>query len=94
VLTAFQNVADTLHALALDADALAAAEATRDAARQTYAIAQRQHADGEIATLALLNAEQALRSAEQSAITAETQRLADTAALYQALGGGWSEKKG
>lgn len=90
VLTAFQNVADTLHALALDADALAAAEATRDAARQTYAIAQRQHADGEIATLALLNAEQALRSAEQSAITAETQRLTDTAALYQALGGGWS----
>ena len=94
VLTAFQNVADTLQALALDADALTAAQAAREAARQTYAIAQRQHADGEIATYALLNAEQSWRTAEQAAITAEAQRLADTAALYQALGGDWSEKKG
>lgn len=89
VLTAFQNVADTLHALQIDADGLAAAEAARQSAEASLTIARRQTADGAASFLNVLAGEQALRQAEQGAITAEAQRLVDTAALYQALGGGW-----
>ncbi len=89
VLTAFQNVADTLHALREDADALAAAEAARHSAEASYAVAQRQHDMGEASLVAVIITEQALHAARQTATQAQAQRLSDTAALYQALGGGW-----
>ncbi len=89
VLTAFQNVADTLHALQLDADALAAAQAASHSAEASLAVSQRQYARGQVAFVNVLTAEQALRQADQMLVQAEAGRFADTAALYQALGGDW-----
>jgi NodT family efflux transporter outer membrane factor (OMF) lipoprotein len=89
VLTAFQNVADTLTALEQDADALTAAAAAADAAKVTLDLAQRQLQDGYAGYLALLSAEQAYQQARISLVQAQANRFADTAALFQALGGGW-----
>ncbi len=89
VLTAFQNVADTLVALEQDADALKSAAAASDAAKVSLDLSQRQLQDGYINTLALLAAEQAYQQAQINLVQAEATRYADTAALYLALGGGW-----
>lgn len=89
VLGAFQNVADTLAALQQDADALNAAAAAERAARTTLDLSQRQLRDGYIDTLALLNAEQSYQQTRIALVQAQADRYADTAALFQALGGGW-----
>jgi NodT family efflux transporter outer membrane factor (OMF) lipoprotein len=89
VLTAFQNVADTLHALEQDADGLKAAVAARDAAKVTLDLTTRQMQVGYVSYLALLNAEQSYQQAVINLIQAQSNRYADTAALFQALGGGW-----
>ena len=89
VLTAFQNVADTLHALDQDADALKAAAAAKDAAGITLELAKKQYGSGYLSYLALLSAEQAYQQALISLVQAQANRYADSAALFQALGGGW-----
>jgi NodT family efflux transporter outer membrane factor (OMF) lipoprotein len=92
VVTAFQNVADTLNALQRDADALNTTAAAADAAKVTVALTRRQvemGGGGETSQLALLNAEQAYQQALLNLIQARANRYADTAALFQALGGGW-----
>jgi NodT family efflux transporter outer membrane factor (OMF) lipoprotein len=89
VLTAFQNVADTLTALEQDADGVKAATAAAGAAQITLDLAQRQWKSGYAGYLALLSAEQAFQQAELSLVQAQASRYADTAALFQALGGGW-----
>ncbi|MDE2305783.1 MAG: efflux transporter outer membrane subunit [Gammaproteobacteria bacterium] len=89
VLAAFQNVADTLAALAQDARGLQAAVKADDAAKLTLTLSQRQARDGYASDLSLLNAEQAYQQAAINLIQAQANRYADTAALYQALGGGW-----
>jgi outer membrane protein TolC len=89
VLNAFQNVADTLTALEQDAEALKAAAAAADAAKVTLDLAQRQLQDGYAGYLALLNAEQNYQQGLINLVQAQANRYADTAALFQALGGGW-----
>jgi NodT family efflux transporter outer membrane factor (OMF) lipoprotein len=89
VLTACENVADTLAALAQDAEELKAAAAAADAAKVTLDLAHRQWQDGYADYLALLSAEQAYQQARVSLVQAQASRYADTAALFQALGGGW-----
>ncbi len=89
VLTAFQNVADALRALQSDADAVNAAAAAERAAGRSLEIARKQMQLGEVAYLALLNAQNAYAQAQLSQVQAIAIRLADTAALFQALGGGW-----
>ena len=89
VITAFQNVADTLEALKSDADALAASVRAEDAAKISLDIAKRQLALGAINYLALLNAEQTYQQTVVNRVQAQAARFGDTAALYQALGGGW-----
>jgi NodT family efflux transporter outer membrane factor (OMF) lipoprotein len=89
VLTAFQNVADTLVALQQDADALNAAALADNAAKVTLDLAQRQVRDGYAGGLALLSAQQAYQQAHIGLLQAQANRYADTAALFQALGGGW-----
>jgi len=89
VLLACQNVADTLRALQADADALkAAAEADR-AARDSFELARQQNQLGTLSLVALLNAEQTYQQAELALVQAQANRYADTAGLFQALGGGW-----
>jgi NodT family efflux transporter outer membrane factor (OMF) lipoprotein len=89
VLTAFQNVADTLTALQQDAEGLKAAANAADDAQETLDLSQRQWRDGYISYLALLSAEQAYQQTQINLVQAQANRYADTAALFQALGGGW-----
>jgi NodT family efflux transporter outer membrane factor (OMF) lipoprotein len=89
VIGAFQNVADVLRALQSDADALRAAVTTEQAAAQTLEIARGQLKLGSIAYLSVLNAEQTYQTARLALVQAQATRLSDTAALFQALGGGW-----
>jgi NodT family efflux transporter outer membrane factor (OMF) lipoprotein len=89
VLTAFQNVADTLNALEQDADGLNVAAAARDAAKVTLDLSRQQWQTGYASYLSLLSAEQAYNQAVINLIQAQANRYADTAALFQALGGGW-----
>jgi NodT family efflux transporter outer membrane factor (OMF) lipoprotein len=89
VLTAFQNVADTLAALQHDAETLKATAAAADAAKTSLDLSRLQYKDGYAAYLSVLNAAQAYQQARLSLIQAEADRFTDTAALFQALGGGW-----
>ena len=89
VIQACQNVADTLRALKSDADALKAGAAAEAAAKASYDLAERQFKLGAISFVTLLNAEQAYRQAEIAFVQVRANRLADTAGLFQALGGGW-----
>ena len=89
VLAAFQNVADTLTALQQDAEGLRAAAAAADAAKRTLDLSQRQLTAGYANYLSLLNAQQTYQQARINLVQAQANRYADTAALFQALGGGW-----
>ena len=89
VLTAFQNVADTLTALQQDAEAVKAAAGAADSAKVSLDLTQRQWQSGYAGYLALLSAQQTYQQGRISLIQAQANRFADTAALFQALGGGW-----
>ena len=89
VLGAVQNVADTLTALQQDAEGLKAAAAAEDSAKVTLDLSQRQYKDGYADYVSLLSAEQAYQQARINLVLAQADRYADTAALFQALGGGW-----
>ena len=87
VVAAFQNVADCLHALQQDEETLRATSAASQASRRSLELARRQHELGDLSTLALLGYEQNEQLATLALVQAHASRLADTAALYQALGG-------
>lgn len=89
VLTAFQNVSDSLRALSIDADALKAQVAAEQAARKSYAIAKRQLKLGGISYPALLQSELSYEQTRTALAQARAARYSDTVALFQALGGGW-----
>ena len=89
VIKAFQNVADALRALQFDADTLHEQAAAEKAASDSLALARVQYQAGAISYLTLLNADRTWQQARISLVQAEAARFADTAALFQALGGGW-----
>ena len=89
VIAAFQNVADALHAIVSDADALLTARHAEQAARRSFDIVRKQLALGDVGSLAVVNAEQTWMQARLNTIGAQANRLNDSAALLQALGGGW-----
>ncbi len=89
VLTAYQNVADTLHAMLADADGLAAALRAAQAAKLSSELTQQRMQNGYTDYLTVLAAEMAYQEALLNLVQAQATRFGDTAALYQALGGGW-----
>jgi NodT family efflux transporter outer membrane factor (OMF) lipoprotein len=89
VLTAFQNVADALRALQLDAATLRAQRTALRAASDTLDLARGQYQLGAITYVILLNAQRSYQQARLAVVQAQAARFADTAALFQALGGGW-----
>jgi NodT family efflux transporter outer membrane factor (OMF) lipoprotein len=93
VITAYQNVADTLHASLSDAEALGGAVETENAAKLTYDLTHRQMEVGYVNYLSLLNAETAYQQALLTRVQAQATRYGDTVALFQALGGGWWNRK-
>jgi len=93
VLTAYQNVADTLHAVVSDADALKANVASEEAAKVTLDLTHRQQQVGYVDYLTLIQAELAYQNAVIARVQAQAARFGDAAALFQALGGGWWNRK-
>lgn len=88
VLEALRNVADVLQALDNDAQTLAALASADIAAQGSLESMQRQYALGAVSYIQLLVAQQQAQQNRTNLIAAQAQRLVDSAALYQALGGG------
>jgi len=89
VIVALQNVADILHAIKSDAEALEAATRNEQALSRVRELTRKQYETGYVSYQTLLFAEQGYQQAVLVLVQAQTNRLGDTAALYQALGGGW-----
>jgi len=89
VISAFQNVADSLQAVKHDAGTLRAQVAAEKAAAESLEIARAQYHAGSTTYSIVLNAEQTLLNARLARVRAQAARFADTAALLQSLGGGW-----
>jgi NodT family efflux transporter outer membrane factor (OMF) lipoprotein len=89
VISAFGDVSNALRALTTDADALKAELAAEQAAEDSLKLAQAQLEVGGISYLTLLTAQQNYQQARIGLVKAQAARYADTAALFQALGGGW-----
>jgi len=89
VIAAFQNTADTVHALRFDAKASRAAQTAAQASARSLAIARRQLGLGDVSPLAVLTAEQTDAQARLALAQAKAAQYSDVVALFQALGGGW-----
>ena len=89
VLNAFRNVSDALRAVQSDAVTLRAQERAMRTATDSLNLAREQFRAGAITYLTLLNAQRAQQQALILLVQAQAARYADTAALFQALGGGW-----
>ena len=89
VLLAFQNVADSLRALDHDAAGLKAQTEAWQAANDSLDLTRGQYRVGGVSYLSLLDAQRQYQQTVTSLTQAQASRYADTAALFQALGGGW-----
>ncbi|TCV90045.1 efflux transporter outer membrane subunit [Sulfurirhabdus autotrophica] len=89
VLQALRNVADVLRTLDNDAQTMQAQVAANEAAQSALNLIQQQYQLGGLSYLQLLSAQQQTQQTRINLIAAQIQRLTDTAALYQAMGGGW-----
>jgi NodT family efflux transporter outer membrane factor (OMF) lipoprotein len=87
--TALEGVANALYAIESDATALKAASDAETSANESLQITRRQLEIGSVSYLALLTAQQAQLQTRITRVQAQANRYADTAALFQALGGGW-----
>jgi len=92
VLSAFQNVADSLRALELDAENLKAQSDAEQSAQKSLDLVRTQYKDGAASYLQVLDATRQYQQARIGLIQARAARLSDTAALYAALGGGWQQQ--
>ena len=89
VLVAFQNVADALRAIEIDATALRTQAEAESLAHRLLDLSTRQYQLGAISFLALLDTQRTYQQTRIALVQAQAARYADTAALFQALGGGW-----
>ena len=89
VLGAFQNVSNSLIALESDADAFKANSDAERAAAESLRLVQAQYKSGGASYTQILTAEETYQNAAVALVKARAQRYADTAALFQSLGGGW-----
>jgi NodT family efflux transporter outer membrane factor (OMF) lipoprotein len=89
VLVALGQVADTMRALAHDAQALQAQADALAAATESRKLTRANYEAGIAGYLDMLNADTQYQQSRLAYLGAVTQRLQDTVALYAALGGGW-----
>jgi NodT family efflux transporter outer membrane factor (OMF) lipoprotein len=89
VLAAFQQVADTLYAIQHDAETLRAREQAANQAAAAYQIASDRYRAGGISQLALLDARRQQLQTAVDRTSSAAARFADSATLFEALGGGW-----
>ena len=90
VLEALRSVADALRAVDEDAQTLAARAVADEAAQESLRIVERQYRLGAASHLQQLVARQQAEQTRIGLIAARAQRLADSVALYQAMGVGAS----
>jgi len=83
-----------LFALEFDAVALKAQAEAEAAARESLDMTNKQLQFGGTSYLALFNAQRQYEQAKIGLVQAQAARYADTAALFQALGGGWWQRQG
>ena len=88
VLTSFGQVADTLHALDHDAQALQTHETELASAQRTVELTQQGYRVGNAGILQVVTAEREQQLAQIGLVQARTQRVADTVGLYLASGDG------
>jgi NodT family efflux transporter outer membrane factor (OMF) lipoprotein len=89
VLNAFQEVADALRALESDAATLQAQAEAAMRAKESLDLTEKQYRLGAVSYLSLIDAQRQYQQTQVSLVQAQAARFADTAALFQALGGGW-----
>ena len=89
VLDGFRQVADALRAVQTDAEAYAAYDDAWRRADEAGQIATGRYQAGGISHLSLLDSQRQVLQTRISRIEADAARYTDTAALLQALGGGW-----
>ncbi|MCP1216654.1 efflux transporter outer membrane subunit [Acetobacter orientalis] len=93
IVLAVQNVSDALHAIHNDADTLVASVKAEDQARQALNFARTGQRYGDESTLLVLMAEQGETQARMTMVQAQSAQLSDTVGLFQALGGGWWNRR-
>ncbi|HEY6489436.1 MAG: efflux transporter outer membrane subunit [Terracidiphilus sp.] len=93
VLQAFREVADELHAITRDAEALQARTEAAAAAEDSYQIDSHRYQSGGISQLALLDAQRQQLQTALDRSTSAANRFADSATLFEVLGGGWWNAK-
>jgi NodT family efflux transporter outer membrane factor (OMF) lipoprotein len=89
VLQAFGQVADLLRALGHDAESLDAELKALETARASLDLTQESYQAGQSSFLQLLEAQRLYQQARLGYVRAKSQRYADSAQLFVALGGGW-----
>jgi NodT family efflux transporter outer membrane factor (OMF) lipoprotein len=89
VLSAFQDVANALRSIQADAELLKAALASEQTAAASLSIVEQQYQLGSVNYINLINAQTTYQNAILGRVKAQAQRFSDTAAMIQALGGGW-----
>lgn len=92
VLGAFQDVANALEAIDADAHALQAANEAERSTLKSLTRMRTQLKLGDTSALSVRVAEQSWQQAVLALAPARAARLTDTAALFQALGGGWWQR--
>ena len=93
MLAAFQDVANALRALEADAEALKQQVAAEQSAQASLALVQAQYRLGAVAYINLLTAQQTYQNTVLTRVQAQAVRYSDSAALFQALGGGWWNRR-
>ena len=94
ILTALQDVEDSLARYQADQRRIGAQKASVDASTNSLLIARQQYAVGLVTFINVLQAQQTLLNAENGLVQDEGQLAVDLASLYKALGGGWTADEG
>lgn len=94
VLAAFAQVADVLRALDYGAKSVKEQAVALESAKQVLQLTQENYQAGIASYLDFLNADSQYQQARIGYIQAKTQRYQNTAALFNALGGGWWNQSG
>ena len=89
VLTAFQEVEDSLSGLSVLAQAAETQQLSVDAAQRALKIANDRYTGGLVTYLDVINAQQTLLDSQRLATQILGQRLVTSVTLVKALGGGW-----
>ena len=89
VLQAFGQVADTMQALAHDAQLLADQRQALDVASESVRLQRISYSGGGSGILPLLDAQRQYQQARRGYVRADAQRYQDTIQLLVAMGGGW-----